>query len=194
MLQGSLSLATNHYVDNTKFYEAIKAFRDARVAAKKANQPSPDIPDYIGECFLKIGQHLARLSKFSRYTYRDDMIADGYENCLRYMHNFNPDKYRNPFAYFTRITSHAFVRRIQTEKKHVYRKYKLMEHALSTGSLYADSSDAAIAEDGGMLKFENVQEFIIKFEEHAAKQKARRRVKLSERQKAPSLDDLDAEE
>jgi DNA-directed RNA polymerase specialized sigma24 family protein len=56
------------------------------------------------------------------------MISDGIENCLHYIHNFNPDKSTNPFAYFTQIIYYAFIRRIQKEKKQLYIKYKTMQN------------------------------------------------------------------
>ena len=82
--------------------------------------------DYIGKCFLKIANHLSYRPNFINYTFRDDMISDGIENCLQYLDNFNPAKSNNPFAYFTQIIYYAFVRRIQKEKKQVTIKHKLI--------------------------------------------------------------------
>ena len=44
-----------HYVDNKKFLQALKEYKDACAAAKKAKEDKPRIPEYIGECLLKIG-------------------------------------------------------------------------------------------------------------------------------------------
>lgn len=55
------------------------------------------------------------------------MISDGVENCLMYAHNFDPEKSKNPFSYFTQMIYYAFLRRIEKEKKQSYIKYKLME-------------------------------------------------------------------
>ena len=54
------------------------------------------------------------------------MISDGIENCLQYIHNFNPEKSNNPFAYFTQIIYYAFIRRIQKEKKQAHVKHQLI--------------------------------------------------------------------
>ena len=105
-----------HYVDNKKFLQALKEYKDACAAAKKAKEDKPRIPEYIGECLLKIGTHLSYKPNFINYTYRDDMILDGVENCLQYIHNFDPDKSGNPFSYFTQIIFYAFLRRIKKEK------------------------------------------------------------------------------
>jgi len=59
--------------------------------------------------------------------FRDDMISDGIENCVQYIHNFNPEKSTNPFAYFTQIIHYAFLRRIQKEKKQLDIKTKIIE-------------------------------------------------------------------
>jgi DNA-directed RNA polymerase specialized sigma24 family protein len=55
------------------------------------------------------------------------MISDGIENCVQYIHNFNPEKSQNPFAYFTQIIHYAFLRRIQREKRQLEIKNKILE-------------------------------------------------------------------
>ena len=103
-------------------------YRDKCEKAKKRNRKKPDVTNYIGECFLKIANHLSYRPNFINYTFRDDMISDGIENCLQYMDNFNPDKSNNPFAYFTQIIYYAFIRRIQKEKKQIQIKSKLIQN------------------------------------------------------------------
>jgi DNA-directed RNA polymerase specialized sigma subunit len=115
-----------HYVDNKKFLEAMIEHRDKCERAKEKGKKKPEVTNYIGECFLKIANHLSYRPNFINYTFRDDMISDGIENCLQYMDNFNPDKSKNPFAYFTQIIYYAFIRRIQKEKKQIQIKSKLI--------------------------------------------------------------------
>ena len=118
-----------HYVDNKKFLQAMIEYRDKCRKAEEKNRKKPDVTNYIGECFLKIANHLSYLPNFINYTYRDDMISDGIENCLQYMNNFDPDKSDNPFAYFTQIIYYAFIRRIQKEKKQMQVKAKIIANA-----------------------------------------------------------------
>ena len=118
-----------HYVDNKKFLEAMIEHRDKCERAKEKDKKKPEVTNYIGECFLKIANHLSYRPNFINYTYRDDMISDGIENCLQYMSNFNPEKSNNPFAYFTQIIYYAFIRRIQKEKKQMQVKSKLIQNA-----------------------------------------------------------------
>ena len=87
----------------------------------------PQITNYLGECFLKIATHLSYKPNFVNYMFRDDMISDGIENCVQYIHNFDPEKSKNPFAYFTQIIHYAFLRRIQKEKKQLEIKTKIIE-------------------------------------------------------------------
>ncbi len=129
--------------------------------------------EYLGECFLRIATHLSYKPNFVNYTFRDDMISDGIENCLVYVHNFNPAKSKNPFGYFTQIIFYAFIRRIQREKKHTYIKYKLMEKQLIDGQ----SHDAGVVpQDATMLNFDNVQEFITRFDDFTIKRRDRRKL------------------
>ena len=115
-----------HYVDNKKFLQAMVDWRSKCEKASKLKRKDPVVTNYIGECFLKIANHLSYRPNFINYTYRDDMISDGIENCLQYMSNFNSEKSSNPFAYFTQIIYYAFIRRIQKEKKQQDVKAKLI--------------------------------------------------------------------
>ena len=115
-----------HYVNNKEFLEAMKAYRKSVNKAKREKKEKPPVSNYIGSCFLKIANHLSYRPNFINYTFRDDMISDGIENCLQYLDNFNPAKSSNPFAYFTQIIYYAFIRRIQKEKKQTTIKHKLI--------------------------------------------------------------------
>jgi len=118
-----------HYVNNKEFLAAMITFKESVIYAKENNKERPPVTDYIGSCFLKIANHLSYRPNFINYTFRDDMISDGIENCLQYLDNFNPEKSNNPFAYFTQIIYYAFIRRIQKEKKQVTIKHKLIMEA-----------------------------------------------------------------
>ena len=112
-----------HYVDNKKFLQAMIDWRETWPDEENI----PPVTNYIGECFLKIATHLSYRPNFINYTYRDEMISDGIENCLQYVKNFNPEKSKNPFAYFTQIIYYAFLRRIAKEKKQSHIKNKMIE-------------------------------------------------------------------
>jgi hypothetical protein len=130
-----------HYVNNKELLEALIVYRGKVAKAaelyfeKYGEQPpksgywegKPKIPNYLGECFLKIATHLSYKPNFVNYMFRDDMISDGIENCVQYIHNFNPERSQNPFAYFTQIIHYAFLRRIQREKRQLEIKTKIIE-------------------------------------------------------------------
>jgi hypothetical protein len=118
---------SEHYVNNKELLEALIVYRTKVAAAKEKGLPKPRITNYFGECFLKIATHLSYKPNFVNYMFRDDMISDGIENCVQYIHNFDPEKSSNPFAYFTQIIHYAFLRRIQKEKKQLEIKTKIIE-------------------------------------------------------------------
>ena len=119
---------TVHYVDNAKFLEEMIEYKRQYHISKSNDEELPIISEYLGSVFLKIAQRLSFRPNFINYAFKNDMISDGIENCLHYIHNFNPDKSSNPFAYFTQIIYYAFIRRIQKEKKQLYIKYKSMQN------------------------------------------------------------------
>ena len=116
-----------HYVNNKEFLAALIAYRESVELAATRGDPKPQITNYLGECFLKIATHLSFKPNFVNYIFKDDMISDGIENCVQYIHNFDPEKSQNPFAYFTQIIHYAFLRRIQKEKKQLEIKNKILE-------------------------------------------------------------------
>ena len=118
---------SEHYVNNKQLLEALIVYREKVAHAKENDLPKPRITNYLGECFLKIATHLSYKPNFVNYMFRDDMISDGIENCVQYIHNFDPEKSKNPFAYFTQIIHYAFLRRIQKEKKQLDIKTKIIE-------------------------------------------------------------------
>jgi len=120
---------SEHYVNNKELLQALIVYREKVADAKEKNLPKPRITNYLGECFLKIATHLSYKPNFVNYMFRDDMISDGIENCVQYIHNFDPEKSRNPFAYFTQIIHYAFLRRIQKEKKQLDIKTKIIERS-----------------------------------------------------------------
>ena len=121
---------SKHYVNNKEFLEAISEWKEVVKEAESAGEEQPPVTNYIGECFLKIAQHLSYRPNFINYTFREEMISDGIENFLQYVNNFNPEKSKNPFSYFTQIIYYAFIRRIQKEKKQTHVKHKMIEKAM----------------------------------------------------------------
>lgn len=134
---------TRNYVNNPDLLQAIIDYKKAIVEAENGGDKKPIVPDYIGNCILMISKRLATKPNFSGYTYKEDMISDGIENCLQYMHNFNPEKSKNPFAYFTQIIWFAFLRRIAKEKKQMYIRFKASQNMADSLSV-TDSNDVQI--------------------------------------------------
>lgn len=121
-------MASKNYVNNATLLQHLKVYLEQLNNAKQQQLPEPKIPEYIGSCILLIATRLASKPNFAGYSFKEEMISDGIENSLMYLHNFNPDKSSNPFAYFTQIIKFAFIRRIQKEKKQHYIKVKNLEN------------------------------------------------------------------
>ena len=123
-----------HYVNNKEFSQSVVDYcRDLQTARENSNE-LPIVPDYIAQCFLKIAEGLSHKSNFVRYTYREEMVMDAVENCLKAIENYNIEAATrsgnpNAFAYFTQISWYAFLRRIQREKKQQDIKMKYISEA-----------------------------------------------------------------
>jgi hypothetical protein len=158
---------SQNYINNSDFYDAIVDYKLKCESARQDELPKPQISRYIGECFNKLAEGLSRRPNFFGYSYRDDMVFDGIENCLRYVENFNPEKTKNPFAYFTQILWWAFVRRINKEKTQQYIKYKATEiYGVMDTAEYMESGDGNIKQ---LEVYDNQYQYIRKYEETVLK-------------------------
>ena len=144
---------SEHYVNNKEFLAAIIAYKDSIALAEARGEAKPRITNYLGECFLKIATHLSYKPNFVNYMFKEDMICDGIENCVQYINNFNPDKSKNPFAYFTQIIHYAFLRRIQKEKKQLEIRQKIIEKSGFDEVFVAD-------EDGKSAEYNSIKDAI----------------------------------
>tara|TARA_R110000803_G_scaffold63269_1_gene123882 strand:- start:1618 stop:2193 length:576 start_codon:yes stop_codon:yes gene_type:complete len=121
-----------HYINNKEFSLAVVEYVKTVTVAREKNKPTPIVTDYIARCFIKISEGLSHRPNFVRYTYREEMVMDAVENCLRAINNYNIDTATrtgnpNAFSYFTQICFYAFIRRITKEKKQQEIKYRFIE-------------------------------------------------------------------
>lgn len=161
-----------HYVNNKTLYEEMIKYRDSVREAEAEGKRKPQIPRYVGECLLMICNKLSTKPNFMNYSYRDDMIADGIENCVASIDNFDPDKSNNPFAYFTQIAWNAFIRRIQKEKKQSYIKHKNFENTFMMEMLEEDGGGVSIKRN------ESSEEIIRSFENKLELTKTQKKNKI----------------
>jgi len=192
----TLNKKPSHYVDNKKLYQAIIEYKQSVLEAKKQDKQKPPIPNYVGECILMIANRLSMKPNFANYSYREEMISDGVENCICYFDNFDPAKTSNPFAYFTQIIYYAFLRRILKEKKQLYIKHKTMENSLILHTLadQGELSDVDITPTTVDLDNENMYDFIKTFEENLLLKKKKKSKKgiekfIEESEEEPIIDD-----
>ena len=147
---------SDHYVNNKELLEAMIVYRSKCAIAKEKGIDPPAISYYLGECFLKIATHLSYKPNFVNYMFREDMIGDGIENCVQYIHNFDPNKSNNPFAYFTQIIYYAFLRRIQKEKKQLEIKTKKIERTGYDQVMVVEEGAGGTSSDYNTIK-DNIQ-------------------------------------
>lgn len=181
-----MAAKSNHYVNNADLLKALKEYKQLVKDAEESGDPKPQVSNYIGECILKIANHLSYKPNFINYTYREEMISDGIENCLMYIDNFNPDKSSNPFAYLTQIIYYAFIRRIQKEKRQTLIKGKMiMEMPFDAFDIQDHDDDGSYASSYlDFVRSNGVYDDVIqKDEDRKVKAKAKRN-------KTPTLDDI----
>ena len=123
-----------HYVNNAEFSQSVVAYVMTVREAKDTGKPLPVVTDYIASCFLRIAEGLSHKSNFILYTYREEMVMDAVENCLKAIENYNIEAATrtgkpNAFAYFTQISWYAFLRRIAKEKKQQDIKFKYLSQS-----------------------------------------------------------------
>lgn len=159
---------TKNYIDNSKFYEALKDHKQKVKLALAENKTKPKISNYIGLCISDIANNMIRMQRadktgpsFLGYSFTSEMVMDGIENSIQYLDNFDPDKSKNPFAYFSKIVYYAFLRRIAKEKKQLYIKYKM---AINHGIFDAVTSPDSSSEISSFEVFDNLVDYVEEYE------------------------------
>jgi len=180
-----------HYVNNKDFSYAVVDYCTELKQAKENESALPIVPDYIAECFLKISEGLSHKSNFIRYTYREEMVMDAVENCLKAIENYNIEAATrtgkpNAFAYFTQISWYAFLRRIAKEKRQQEIKFKYM---VSSGiDAFLDTKNGDVISnsvatnfiDGLKDRIEKIKEKDVVVKELVKAEKKKRRTKSAD--------------
>lgn len=153
------------YVNNANLYKALCDYKKSCRKAKRDKLQKPMIPEFVGKCLLLIAQRLSNHPWFMLYSqhWKEEMIADGVENCVTYLDNFDPKKSQSPFAYFTQITYFSFRRRIEKEKKQQYVKLKSLENHLDMNEYLATTQKDGL--------YENNHEFVRNYENNLTKKR-----------------------
>lgn len=120
-----ISKNSSHYVSNPDLYNEFVMWKSAKIEAQENDKPEPRIPENIGKGILQIAKNFSTKANWlSNSRYREEMVGDAVINCIKYVDRFDPDNFKNPFAYFTQICYFSFLRTIEIEKKSDYIKHK----------------------------------------------------------------------
>jgi hypothetical protein len=177
-----------HYVNNAMFSQAVVDYVTTLNEARESCIEQPKVTDYIAQCFLKICEGLSHKSNFVRYTYREEMVMDAVEHCLKAIENYNLEAATrtgkpNAFAYFTQISWFAFLRRIEKEKKQQDIKMRYMEQAGVDMFLDNELGDersgqyASAFVDSLRIRIDDVKDRDTEWKEIVKKERKRRTVK-----------------
>ena len=172
-----------HYVNNKEFSQAVVDYVTSVIEARDNEEDEPKVTNYIGTCFLKIAEGLSHKPNFFSYTYREEMVMDAVENCIKAIMNYDIKKATrtglpNAFAYFTQISYYAFLRRIAKEKKQQEIKERYIDFAGTDA--FADFDDACDSEfivDHIRQKSQRIRERDNVVKEFGKKEKRKQRAK-----------------
>ena len=179
-----------HYVNNADFSTAVVSYVEKVENARKEERDIPKVPDYIAQCFLRIAEGLSHKANFIRYTYREEMVMDAVENCLKAIGNYNLEAATrtgkpNAFAYFTQITWYAFLRRITKEKKQQEIKLKYLtksgvESFVDVGLEGVGANQASFFVDTLRDRIQRVRNTDNEMKEIVKKERKKRKVKIAD--------------
>ena len=179
-----------HYVNNADFSTAVVSYVEKVEKARKEETDIPKVPDYIAQCFLRIAEGLSHKANFIRYTYREEMVMDAVENCLKAIGNYNLEAATrtgkpNAFAYFTQITWYAFLRRITKEKKQQEIKLKYLtksgvESFVDVGLEGVGANQASFFVDTLRDRIQRVRNTDNEMKEIVKKERKKRKVKIAD--------------
>lgn len=130
-----------NYIDNKEFWRVLKDYKERREQAEQNGEPEPPIPEYAAKAIMLIAENLAKRPNFRGYTYVDEMIGDGIEVGIKKIRNFDPDRFDNPFGYYSRIIWNTFGDRIKKEQRQSKTKKRMIENATTNIEDFVGSSE-----------------------------------------------------
>jgi len=177
-----------HYVNNADFSQAVVDYVRTVDDARKNNTEIPKVPDYVAQCFLRIAEGLSHKANFIRYTYREEMVMDAVENCLKAINNYDIEAATrtgkpNAFAYFTQITWYAFLRRIAKEKKQQDIKMSYLTNSGIENFITSEDADQLTATVVGQFvdtlrdRIDKVKQFDSEIKQYVKEEKQKRKKK-----------------
>ena len=179
-----------HYVNNADFSQSVVDYVRVVNTARKNDTPIPKVPDYVAQCFLRIAEGLSHKANFIRYTYREEMVMDAVENCLKAISNYDIEAATrtgkpNAFAYFTQITWYAFLRRITKEKKQQEIKLKYLtksgvESFIDVGDEAVGANQANFFVDTLRDRIQRVRNSDNEMKEIVKKERKKRKTKIAD--------------
>lgn len=169
-----------NYIDKVQFYNELKSYRKIYDDAIEAGLEPPVIPRYIAQCFMDIGRNFAKKHNYYEYTWKDEMIAEGLLDCVKYWHSFDPEKSVEAFSYFTQYFSNAFSRKLNDEKKHKYVKFRtcLNKGIFGEYSNFIDESEDDDGQSSQRLSYENITNYVSDYEAKLDQKKVENKEKL----------------
>lgn len=159
-----------HYISNKELQVEFLAYHKKKLEwAEQGRETRPPLSEAIGKAIMMIAQRRTYSRNFIGYTqmWKESMIDDAVEACVRYVHNYNPEKYDNPFAYVTQIVNNALINRIRIEKTHLYIKYKAFDNAGGFSAFMDDNvgdTDVTILNETNEMYADHLK-YIADFEE-----------------------------
>lgn len=98
---------SKYYLTNSKLLPAVI---EAKEKGKLSNE--------LAKMLMMLTRKYAQRPCFSGYTYKEDMISEALANLCQNALKFNPEKSKNPFAFYTSCINNSFLQFLNVEKKH----------------------------------------------------------------------------
>jgi hypothetical protein len=156
----------SHYIDNDALYLEFVKWNEDRMMAESLGKEEPPIPRKIGEGLLKIANNFSsKHNWYNNASYREEMVSDAVINCIKYIRNFNTEKYKNPFSYFSQICYYSFLKTIEIEQDEDYVKHKsTLNSKLFQDIINGELDDEDLILDDFEYNMESVESFISTYE------------------------------
>lgn len=168
---------SRHYIDDDHLTSILSEWKVRFDAAIAAGEPRPQLPESVGEAIYDMSEAMGKRHNFCNYSYLDEMKSDAILHCVKYIHNFNPNKKSekkgkvSAFGYINMIIWRSFTHRIDYEHQQQYLKYKSFQ---LLGGMDAfkdeDMTDLSGGDDGESIDIGVLgQDFMSKIAEYEEK-------------------------
>ena len=141
-----------NYVDTEEFYKVMLAWKNSeefKLEKEAGKKPRPTDEILVKYCWVIINKYAYQRKWYNvPVEILEEAVPLALEFCIKYLHNFNEKKYKNPFTYVTQFTGNAILQSYNKDKKEKIERLELLTNTMSSATYIRSDGEIDLIAQG----------------------------------------------